>query len=75
MNRLKLMNIIFKLEKGNSMSKRTKMTAIVLMFIILTSKMTGFFRDIVLAQTFGAGKITDAYLTALNIPVVLFMIK
>ncbi len=42
------------------------------MLIILTSKITGFFRDIVLAQTFGAGEITDAYLTALNIPVVLF---
>jgi len=54
------------------MSKKTKTTAILLMFIILTSKITGFFRDIILAQTFGAGKITDAYLTALNIPVVLF---
>ena len=54
------------------MSKKTKTTAIVLMLIILTSKITGFFRDIVLAQTFGAGEITDAYLTALNIPVVLF---
>ena len=54
------------------MSKKTKTTALVLMLIILTSKITGFFSDIVLAQTFGAGEITDAYLTALNIPVVLF---
>ncbi len=54
------------------MAKKTKTAAIVLMMIILTSKITGFFRDIVLAQTFGAGQITDAYLTALNIPVVLF---
>ena len=54
------------------MSKKTKTTALLLMLIILTSKITGFFRDIVLAQTFGAGEITDAYLTALNIPVVLF---
>ena len=54
------------------MSKKTKTTAIFLMLIILTSKITGFFRDIILAQTYGAGKITDAYLTALNIPVVLF---
>ena len=54
------------------MSKKTKTTALVLMLIILTSKITGFFRDIVLAQTFGAGEITDAYLTAHNIPVVLF---
>ena len=54
------------------MSKKSKTTALVLMLIILTSKITGFFIDIVLAQTFGAGEITDAYLTALNIPVVLF---
>ena len=54
------------------MSKKTKTTALVLMLIILTSKITGFFRDRVLAQTCGAGEITDAYLTALNIPVVLF---
>ncbi|MGL6104552.1 murein biosynthesis integral membrane protein MurJ [Romboutsia sp.] len=54
------------------MSKSTKKTAVILMIIILVSKVTGFFRDIVLAQAFGAGNITDAYLTALNIPVVLF---
>ena len=54
------------------MVKKAKIATIVLMFIILTSKITGFFRDIALAQTFGAGQITDAYLTALNIPIVLF---
>ena len=54
------------------MSKTTKKTALILMVIILASKITGFLRDIVLAQTFGAGDVTDAYLTALNIPVVLF---
>lgn len=54
------------------MSKTTKKTAVILMMIILASKTTGFFRDIVLAQSFGASHITDAYLTALNIPVVLF---
>ncbi len=54
------------------MAKTTKKAAIILMIIILTSKVTGFLRDIVLARTFGAGHITDAYLTALNIPVVLF---
>lgn len=54
------------------MSKTTKKTAVILMFIILLSKVTGFLRDIVLAQSFGAGNVTDAYLTALNIPVVLF---
>lgn len=54
------------------MSKTTKKTAAILMIIILISKITGFLRDVVLAQSFGAGNITDAYLTALNIPVVLF---
>ena len=54
------------------MSKQAKKSAIILMLIILISKITGFLRDIVLAQTFGASDITDAYLTALNIPVVLF---
>ena len=54
------------------MAKKAKTATIVLMFIILTSKITGFFRDIVLAQIFGAGQVTDAYLTALNIPIVLF---
>ena len=54
------------------MSKTTKKTAVILMIIILASKVTGFLRDIVLAQAFGAGHITDAYLTALSIPVVLY---
>lgn len=54
------------------MSKTTKKTALILMIIILISKITGFLRDVVLAQAFGASHITDAYLTALNIPVVLF---
>lgn len=54
------------------MSKTTKKTAVILMIIILISKVTGFMRDVVLAQSFGAGDVTDAYLTALNIPVVLF---
>lgn len=51
---------------------KAKKSAVILMFITLISKITGFFRDIILAQAFGAGMITDAYLTALNIPVVLF---
>lgn len=54
------------------MSNKTKKAAFILMCIVLISKTTGFFRDIVLAQSFGAGNITDAYLTAINIPVVLF---
>ena len=51
---------------------KAKKSAIILMFITLISKITGFIRDIILAQSFGASIITDAYLTALNIPVVLF---
>ena len=51
---------------------KAKKSAIILMFITLISKVTGFIRDIILAQSFGASIITDAYLTALNIPVVLF---
>ncbi|MEG2984566.1 MAG: murein biosynthesis integral membrane protein MurJ [Peptostreptococcaceae bacterium] len=51
---------------------KAKKSAVVLMFITFISKITGFFRDIILAQHFGASIITDAYITALNIPVVLF---
>lgn len=51
---------------------KAKKSAVILMFITLISKITGFVRDIILAQSFGASMITDAYLTALNIPVVLF---
>lgn len=54
------------------MSKKTKKATVILMIIILISKVTGFLRDIILAQSFGVSEITDAYLTALNIPVVLF---
>ncbi|MDO7206342.1 hypothetical protein Q5M85_21810 [Paraclostridium bifermentans] len=51
---------------------KTKKSAVILMIITLISKVTGFFRDIILAKNFGASIITDAYITALNIPVVLF---
>lgn len=51
---------------------KAKKSAVVLMLITFISKITGFFRDIILAQHFGASIITDAYITALNIPVVLF---
>ncbi|MBW4873945.1 MAG: murein biosynthesis integral membrane protein MurJ, partial [Paeniclostridium sp.] len=49
-----------------------KKSAVVLMVITFISKITGFLRDIILAQHFGASIVTDAYITALNIPVVLF---
>ncbi|MCR1848655.1 murein biosynthesis integral membrane protein MurJ [Paeniclostridium sordellii] len=49
-----------------------KKSAVVLMIITFISKITGFLRDIILAQHFGASIVTDAYITALNIPVVLF---
>ncbi len=51
---------------------KAKKSAVILMFVTLISKVTGFFRDIILAQKFGASIITDAYITSLNIPVVLF---
>jgi putative peptidoglycan lipid II flippase len=42
------------------------------MVITLISKVLGFVREIILASNFGASHVTDAYLTALNIPVVIF---
>ena len=51
---------------------KAKKSAVILMIITLISKVTGFLRDIILAKSFGASIITDAYITALNIPVVLF---
>ncbi|MDX1393937.1 MAG: murein biosynthesis integral membrane protein MurJ, partial [Gemmatimonadota bacterium] len=38
---------------------------------ILTSRLTGFLRDIVIAATFGAGSVMDAYTAALRIPNIL----
>ena len=49
-----------------------KKSAFIFMVITLVSKTLGFARELILASNFGASHITDAYLTALNIPVVIF---
>ena len=49
-----------------------KKSAFIFMIITLISKVLGFARELILASNFGASDITDAYLTALNIPVVIF---
>lgn len=51
-----------------------KKTAIILIFIAIISKLFGFLREIVLAHYYGASNISDAYLIALAIPNVLFVI-
>ncbi|MEG6615150.1 murein biosynthesis integral membrane protein MurJ [Peptococcaceae bacterium 1198_IL3148] len=48
--------------------------AIVILVINLTSKILGFFRDMVIAYQFGATGATDAYLVAYTIPYVLMNI-
>lgn len=39
-----------------------------LAFISIISKCSGFIREAMLAQTFGAGPTTDAYFAAITIP-------
>lgn len=53
------------------MSKVTS-TAIALMMATLLSKGLGFFRELCLASSYGASAYTDAYLIAINIPLVIF---
>lgn len=55
------------------MSKLAKAT-VGLMVATILSKLLGFARELVLASTYGASMYSDAYLTAINIPVVLFII-
>lgn len=55
------------------MSKVAKAT-ITLMIATLTAKVLGFVREMVLASSYGASMYSDAYLTAMNIPVVIFAI-
>lgn len=57
----------------NTMNKMSK-NAIILIIITLVAKVMGFFREMVLAYTYGAGSYTDAYLVALNIPNVVFAV-
>lgn len=55
------------------MSKIAKAT-IGFMIGTLCSKLLGFFRELVLASTYGTSVYSDAYITATNIPVVIFAI-
>lgn len=55
------------------MSKIAKAT-ITLMVATIIAKILGFGRELVLASSYGASMYSDAYLTAMNIPVVLFTI-
>ena len=54
------------------MSKQAKAT-IGLMLAIMLGKVLGFGRELVLASTYGAGAYSDAYLIALNIPMIIFV--
>ncbi|WP_297135923.1 murein biosynthesis integral membrane protein MurJ [Terrisporobacter sp.] len=54
------------------MSNLAKNTFILVIATVL-AKILGFFREMVLASTYGAGMVTDSYITALNIPSVLFV--
>lgn len=53
------------------MSKVTK-TTLVLMLVTILSKFIGFARELVLTYIYGAGVITDVYITSSSIPGVLF---
>ena len=55
------------------MSKLAKAT-LGLMIATILAKILGFGRELVLASCYGASMYSDAYLTAMNIPVVLFTI-
>lgn len=55
------------------MSKVAKAT-IALMIATIISKVLGFGRELVLASSYGASMYSDSYLTAMNIPAVLFTI-
>ena len=55
------------------MSKVAK-AAVGLMIATIIAKLLGFARELVLASSYGASMYSDAYLTAMNIPIVLFAI-
>ncbi|SFQ51652.1 putative peptidoglycan lipid II flippase [Psychrobacillus psychrotolerans] len=49
-----------------------KKTALILILITIISKVLGFGRDIVLSYYYGTSNISDAYIIALSIPLVIF---
>ncbi|MFS8641042.1 MAG: murein biosynthesis integral membrane protein MurJ, partial [Symbiobacteriaceae bacterium] len=51
---------------------RLAKAAVIVFIIAVTSRVLGFFREMVLAAVFGAGNVTDAYTITYAIPAVLF---
>ena len=59
--------------KGEKMNwKKIKQSSYMLMMVIIISKLIGMLRDIVLAKYYGTSNISDAYLIASSVPVLLF---
>ena len=56
------------------MSKKIVKTTILLFFMTILSKILGFARETVLVSTYGASMVTDAYITSMNIPSVIFTV-
>lgn len=54
--------------------ENTTKTVVLLMIISVFTKFTGFFKDIVLSYLYGASYISDAYIIATTIPLILFSI-
>ena len=52
--------------------KNLRQSTSILMLVIIISKIVGLFRDLILAQYFGTSNISDAYLIASSVPVLLF---
>ena len=47
-------------------------TAVILVIISVVAKLFGLLRDVVLADCYGAGSVSDAYLIAISVPTLLF---
>ncbi|MCR1875996.1 murein biosynthesis integral membrane protein MurJ [Paraclostridium bifermentans] len=54
------------------MSNKVARATVALMLATILAKILGFGRELVLASVYGASMYSDAYLTALNIPLVIF---
>lgn len=65
--------MIYKVFGVRTMLKGSKSVAII-MIITIASKMLGFTRELTLAALFGTTAYTDAYLVAITIPMVVFVI-
>lgn len=58
----------------NSKHQSTAKTVILLMVISVIAKFTSFFKDIILAYLYGASYISDAYIVANTVPIIIFSI-